>query len=89
MNHTRLLAQIKLRETERQRDRLQKHYDAIEARVAQADSPLGRLRALHQGLREVTFRAADSAGAAARAVSNTPSGTAARHARAALLVNLS
>src|SRR5262245_28700636 len=55
MNHTRLLAQIKLRETERQRDRLQKQYDAIEARVAQAGSPLERLRALHQGLRGVTF----------------------------------
>src|SRR5919202_1553080 len=55
MNHTTHLAWIKLRETRRQRDRLQKQYDAIEARVARADSPLERLRALYQGLREVTF----------------------------------
>src|SRR4051794_40922831 len=55
MNYTRLLAQIKLRETQRQRDRLRKQYDAIEARVARADTPLERLRALYQGLREVTF----------------------------------
>jgi hypothetical protein len=55
MNHTTRLAWIKLRETRRQRDRLQKQYDAIEARVARADSPLERLRALYQGLREVTF----------------------------------
>jgi hypothetical protein len=55
MNHMRLLAQIKLRETQRQRDRLQNHYNAIEERVARAGSPLERLRALHQGLREVTF----------------------------------
>src|SRR4051812_6528404 len=55
MNYTRLLAQNKLRETQRQRDRLRKQYDAIEARVARADTPLERLRALYQGLREVTF----------------------------------
>jgi hypothetical protein len=54
-NHTRLLAQIKLRETERQRDRLRRQYDEIEAHVSAAASPLERLRALHRGLREVTF----------------------------------
>ncbi len=55
MNHPHLLAQIKLRETQRQRDRLHKQYDAIEAVVAQAGTPLDRLRALHRGLREVSF----------------------------------
>jgi hypothetical protein len=55
MNHTQQLAWIKLRETQRQRDRLQQQYDAIEQRVSQADSALERLRALYQGLREVTF----------------------------------
>src|SRR5881275_1148776 len=55
VNSTQRLAQIKLRETERQRDRLHQQYDAIEARVARATTPLERLRALHQGLREVTF----------------------------------
>ncbi|QJX00407.1 reverse transcriptase domain-containing protein [Frigoriglobus tundricola] len=54
-NHTRLLARIKLRETERQRDRLRKQYGDIEAQVAAAGSPLDRLRALHTGLRDVTF----------------------------------
>src|SRR5262245_36776691 len=52
---THLLAQIKLRETRRQRDRLHGLYDAIEARVAQAGSPLERLRALHAGLSDITF----------------------------------
>jgi hypothetical protein len=55
MNHTQQLAWIKLRETQRQRDRLQQQYDAIERRVAAAGSALERLRALYQGLREVTF----------------------------------
>jgi hypothetical protein len=55
MKHTQQLAWIKLRETQRQRDRLQQQYDAIEQRVARADSALERLRALYQGLREVTF----------------------------------
>jgi hypothetical protein len=55
MNYTQQLAWIKLRETQRQRDRLHRQYDAIEARVARAGSPLERLRALHQGLRELTF----------------------------------
>ncbi|HYT91646.1 MAG TPA: reverse transcriptase domain-containing protein [Gemmataceae bacterium] len=55
MNHTQQLAWIKLRETQRQRDRLQQQYDAIEQRVTSANSALERLRALYQGLREVTF----------------------------------
>ncbi len=55
MNGTHLLAQIKLRETRRQRDRLHALYDSIEARFTAAGSPLERLRALHAGLREVTF----------------------------------
>ncbi len=55
MNYTQQMAWIKLRETQRQRDRLQQQYDAIEQRVARADSTLDRLRALYQGLREVTF----------------------------------
>jgi hypothetical protein len=55
VNTTRLLAQIKLRETEKQRDRLHKQYDAIEARVEQTVTPLDRLRVLHEGLREITF----------------------------------
>src|SRR5436305_243284 len=54
-NSTQMLARIKLRETERQRDRLHRQYDAIEARVLQAQTPLARLRALHEGLRELTF----------------------------------
>ena len=55
MNYTQQLAWIKLRETQRQRDRLHRQYDAIEQRVERAGSPLERLRALHQGLRDVTF----------------------------------
>jgi hypothetical protein len=55
MSYTQQLAGIKLRETQRQRDRLHKQYDAIEQRVARASAPLERLRVLHQGLREVTF----------------------------------
>src|SRR3954453_1237363 len=55
MNHTRLIAQTKLREPQRQRDREHRQYDAIEASVAAAGTPLDRLRALHRGLREVTF----------------------------------
>src|SRR5262249_52628637 len=52
---TQILARIKLRETGRQRDRLHAQYDAIEQRTAQAATPLDRLRALHEGLREITF----------------------------------
>src|SRR4051794_17712402 len=55
MNSTRLLAEIKLRETRRQRDRLHRQYDEIEARVARAATPLERLRVLHEGLSQVTF----------------------------------
>src|SRR5262249_9649527 len=55
LDSTQRLARIKLRETQRQRDRLHQQYDAIEARVAQATLPLERLRRLHEGLREVTF----------------------------------
>src|SRR5436305_14732235 len=55
MNTTQLLAQIKLRETEKQRDRLHGLYDAIEARVGQTVTPLDRLRVLHEGLRAITF----------------------------------
>jgi hypothetical protein len=55
MNTTQLLAQIKLRETQRQRDRLHKQYDAIEGRVEQTVTPLDRLRVLREGLREITF----------------------------------
>jgi hypothetical protein len=55
MHPTQQLARIKLRETRRQRDRLHRHYDAIEAQVAQSITPLDRLRALHAGLREITF----------------------------------
>jgi hypothetical protein len=47
VNHTQQLAWIKLRETQRQRDRLQQQYDAIEQRVARADSALERLPALY------------------------------------------
>src|SRR5215468_5250647 len=49
------LAQIKLRETRRQRDRLNALYDAIERRAAEAPDALSRLRALHEGLRQITF----------------------------------
>jgi hypothetical protein len=55
MNAAQILAQIKLRETRRQRDWLHRQYDAIEARVAQAATPLERLRGLHEGLRDLTF----------------------------------
>jgi hypothetical protein len=52
---TQILARIKLRETERQRDRLNQQYNAIEQRAAVAATPLERLRALHEGLRGIAF----------------------------------
>jgi hypothetical protein len=52
---TQRLTRIKLRELERQRDRLNDHYTAVEGRARAADAPLERLRALHEGLRAATF----------------------------------
>ena len=52
---TRTIARIKLDEMQRQRDRLHNHYASLEQRVAQAATPLERLRLLHDGLRQVQF----------------------------------
>jgi hypothetical protein len=52
---TRAIARIKLDEMQRQRDRLNDHYAALEQRAAQAATPLARLRVLHDGLRQVQF----------------------------------
>jgi hypothetical protein len=51
----RQAARIKLQELQRQRDRLDEHYSAIERRAAGAATPLERLRALYDGLRAATF----------------------------------
>jgi hypothetical protein len=48
-------ARIKLHELQRQRDRLDEHYAAVERRAAAAGTPLERLRVLFDGLREATF----------------------------------
>src|ERR1700722_9156447 len=51
---TRLIAQIKLHELRRQRDRLMEHYAALERSAA--DRPLTeQLRILYRGLQEAKF----------------------------------
>jgi hypothetical protein len=52
---TRTIAQIKLDEMRRQRDRLNDHYAALEARAAAAAPPMEKLQLLHDGLRQVQF----------------------------------
>jgi hypothetical protein len=52
---SKALTQIKLRELERQRDRLHQHYAAVEERANQASEPLQRLQALYDGLRAARF----------------------------------
>src|SRR5689334_10662063 len=53
--HTRSLARIKLAELARQRELLHAHYAAVEARAAEAGSPLERLRIVHDGLQQARF----------------------------------
>jgi hypothetical protein len=50
-----LLTRIKLRELQRQRDRLNDHYAAVEQKAARAKSELERLRVLYDGLRAARF----------------------------------
>jgi hypothetical protein len=52
---SQVLTRIKLRELQRQRDRLNDHYAAVEARAAHAGSELDRLHVLYDGLREARF----------------------------------
>src|SRR5437660_1073534 len=64
-------ARIKLHELQRQRDRLDEHYAAVERRAAAAPTPLERLRVLFDGRRLEGLRrtvrefAGNEAGAAA------------------------
>jgi hypothetical protein len=54
LSGNRQAARIKFQELQRQRDRLDEHYSAVERQAAQAATPLERLRALYSGLRAAT-----------------------------------
>ena len=53
--NTRIIAQIKLNELRRQRDRLVAHYAALEERIDAVSDVHTRLELLYKGLRDAQF----------------------------------
>ncbi len=54
-NTNQLIAQIKLAEMQRQRERLTKHYQTVEEKALAAETPIKRLEIFYEGLRQAQF----------------------------------